>query len=149
MSSWTHTRWIEHAEAKLVGAGHKRGGARHAVIELLARQNCAMSAQEIDERLRATGRGVGRASVYRALEALEGLKLVTRIDVGQGVARYEPALPSGDHHHHLVCDSCGRVEPFEDRELERTIVRLARRLPPFKVEEHEVVLHGECPRCAS
>jgi Fur family ferric uptake transcriptional regulator len=140
---------MEYAQAKLVGAGHKRGGARHAVIELLARQNCAMSAQEIDERLRAAGRGVGRASVYRALEALEGLKLVTRIEVGQGVARYEPALPSGDHHHHLVCDSCGRVEPFEDRELERTMVRLAQRLPPFKVEDHEVVLHGECSRCAS
>jgi Fur family ferric uptake transcriptional regulator len=139
--------WIEHAESRLADAGYRRGGARRAVIELLAKGHCAQTAAEIEDRLRADGRAVGRASVYRTLEQLDELGLVSRLDVGQGTARYEVALPSGDHHHHLVCDTCGRVEPFADPELERTIARLAERVSEFTVGEHDVVLHGECASC--
>ena len=80
--------WIEHAQDRLTQAGFRRGGARRAVIELLGAQTCALTAQEIDERLRVEGRAVGRASVYRALEQLTELHLVTRLEVGQDAARY-------------------------------------------------------------
>jgi Fur family ferric uptake transcriptional regulator len=138
--------WVEHAIAALGEAGYQRGGARLAVIELLSRQDCAMTAVEIDDRLRATDQGIGRASVYRTLEQLEELKLVHRLEMGRGMASYERANPSGDHHHHVVCKRCGRVEPFEDPGLERAIGRLERRVG-FEVSEHEVVLRGRCPRC--
>lgn len=141
--------WVTHAQTTLAQAGYRRGGARQAVVELLGSGCCAMTATEIEDRLRADGRQVARASVYRTLEQLVELRLVTRLDVGQGTARYEAALPSGDHHHHLVCDTCGRVEPFEDAELEAALERLARRVDAFKVGEHDVVLHGECARCAA
>lgn len=141
--------WTEHAEARLSEAGYKRGGARRAVIELLGSGCCAMTATEIEDRLRDGGRQVARASVYRTLEQLAELRLVSRIEVGQGTARYEAALPSGDHHHHLVCDTCGKVEPFEDPELEATIERLSRRVDDFVVTEHDIVLHGECAACAA
>jgi Fur family transcriptional regulator, ferric uptake regulator len=141
--------WIDHAQSTLADAGYRRGGARRAVLELIAESGCAMTATEIEDRLRDRGRSVGRASVYRTLEQLDELRLVSRLDVGTGTARYEAALPSGDHHHHLVCDTCGRVEPFEDSELEATIVKLARRVPAFAVSEHDVVLHGQCARCAA
>ena len=52
--------WIEHAQDRLTQAGFRRGGARRAVIELLGAQTCALTAQEIDERLRTKGRAVGR-----------------------------------------------------------------------------------------
>jgi Fur family ferric uptake transcriptional regulator len=141
--------WIEYAEGRLAEAGYKRGGARRSVIELLGSGCCAMTATEIEDRLRAEDRQVARASVYRTLEQLAELRLVSRLDVGTGTARYEAALPSGHHHHHLVCDSCGKVEPFEDPELEATIERLARRVDAFTVGEHDVVLHGECAGCAA
>lgn len=142
-----NAQWVAHAERRLHEAGYRRGGARGAVVELLARQPCAMTARDVEDRLRRTGREVGRASVYRALEQLDELKLVTRLEVGQGMARYEPLLPSGDHHHHLVCERCGRVTPFEDPELEAVIERLARRTQNFQVGEHDVVLRGACARC--
>jgi Fur family ferric uptake transcriptional regulator len=72
---------------------------------------------------------------------------VQRLEVGQGTARYEPVQPGGDHHHHMVCDSCGSVVPFEDSELERSIERLSARVK-FSVAEHDVVLHGACADCA-
>lgn len=147
MSATTRRRsWREHALATLAAAGYRRGGARNAVVELLDRQRCALTAQEIDDRLRAHSRGVGRASVYRVLELLTELRLVQRIDVGQGVARYERQAPDGDHHHHLVCDRCGQVAPFEDPALEQAIERVSRRLS-FTVGDHDVVLHGACSDC--
>ena len=138
--------WIEHAQDRLTQAGFRRGGARRAVIELLGAQTCALTAQEIDERLRTKGRAVGRASVYRALEQLTELHLVARLEVGQDAARYEPVHPSGEHHHHLVCDRCGRITPFEDRALETAIDGLSRRVR-FDVGKHDVVLHGVCDKC--
>jgi Fur family ferric uptake transcriptional regulator len=141
--------WIEHAQETLAQAGYRRGGARHAVIELISRAPCALAASEIEDRLRAESRSVGRASVYRTLEQLADLHLVSRLDVGTGTARYEAALPSGHHHHHLVCDSCGTVEPFEDPDLESAIEKLAERVSAFAVSEHDVVLHGHCASCAA
>lgn len=146
MTATGQRSWREHTLATLAAAGHRRGGARNAVVELLDRQTCALSAQEIDDRLRAQGRSVGRASVYRILELLTELRLVQRIDVGQGVARYERHQPDGDHHHHLVCDRCGRIAPFEDPALEQAIERVSRRLS-FAVDDHDVVLHGACGDC--
>jgi Fur family transcriptional regulator, ferric uptake regulator len=139
--------WFEHALVALGDAGYHRGGARLAVIELLAGQDCAMTAIEIDDQLRATDQAIGRASVYRTLEQLEELKLVQRLEMGRGMASYERIEPTGEHHHHVVCDRCGRVEPFEDPGLERAIGRLEGTVG-FEVSEHQVVLRGRCPRCA-
>lgn len=140
--------WIEHAESELRQAGMRASAPRRAVLELIGGQECVLSAQEIAEKLRAAGRGVGVATVYRTLDLLNELKLVQRLDLGGGSARYEPAMPGGEHHHHhLVCDRCGRVTPFEDVGLERAIERLSQRLE-HRVGEHDVVLRGNCPRCA-
>jgi Fur family ferric uptake transcriptional regulator len=140
--------WTKHALGALDAAGYRSGGARRAVVELLGRQDCCLSAQEIFDRLRAARRPVGIASVYRTLETLAGLRLVKRIDAGDGIARYEPARPNGDHHHHLVCRDCGKVEAFADPQLERAIDRVAGGLG-YNVDEHEVVLTGACSDCAA
>ena len=139
--------WAQRAAGRLADAGYRRGGARQAVVDLLASQPCALSALEIEEALRTSVRQVARASVYRVLDELEQLKLVSRIEVGQGITRYEALHPHGaHHHHHLVCDDCGEVIPFEDEELERTIERVARRVA-FDVAEHDIALHGSCGDC--
>lgn len=139
--------WTTHALDVLGEAGYRSGGARRAVVELLGRQDCCLSAHEIFDRLRSARRPVGIASVYRALETLTDLRLVKRIDAGDGVARYEPSDPGGEHHHHLVCRDCGKVEAFSDPRLERAIGRIAGQTG-YAVEEHEVVLTGACADCA-
>lgn len=146
MSARARRGWAEHALARLQEAGYRSGGARRAVVDALEDQPCALSALEIEDRLRGEGRAVGRASVYRTLEQLTDLRLVQRLEVGQGTARYEPVQPGGDHHHHMVCDRCGTVVPFEDVALEQSIERLSSRVK-FDVAEHDVVLHGACERC--
>jgi Fur family ferric uptake transcriptional regulator len=140
--------WTETTLGTLRAAGYRGGGARRTVVELLGRQDCCLTAQEIFDRLRDEGRTIGIASVYRVLDLLGEQGLVRRVDVGAGTARYEPVLPSGEHHHHLVCDDCGKVEAFEDPGLEQAIHRLEGRTG-YSVAAHDVVLRGACGDCRS
>jgi len=141
------TDWDNTARRALKAAGHRAGGARGAVVSLLGRQSCCLSAHEISDELHKSGSDVGMASVYRALELLHEMGLVQRVEFGEGVARFEPVTPGGEHHHHAVCDRCGRVTPFEDARLERHLDRLAGDLR-HSMSGHDLVIHGECRRCA-
>jgi Fur family ferric uptake transcriptional regulator len=141
------SNWSEQAQRTLREAGHRAGGARKAVVELLARQSCCLSAQEIADELRAKGTDVGLASVYRALDLLHEMGLVQRVEIGDGGSRYEPIAPGGEHHHHAVCDTCGRVTAFEDDRLEQAMERLAGRLH-HSMSGHDIVIHGACDRCS-
>ncbi len=130
----------------LARAGLRRGGARERVIELLATKPCALTAVEVEEEIRAQGTRIGRASIYRVLELLVEHSLVERVTIGQGQSRFERVLPTGEHHHHLVCDTCGRLVAFDDPGLERAIHRVSERLG-VRVESHDVLLRGACGRC--
>jgi Fur family ferric uptake transcriptional regulator len=141
------TDWVDHALETLQEAGFRHGGARRAVVELLGEQDCALSALAIETELNTGGQAVGRASVYRALEQLESLRLVQRVEMGTGISSYERVRPSGEHHHHLVCDRCGAVVPFEDPQLERAIDQVSQSAS-FDVSDHDVTLHGICRSCS-
>jgi Fur family ferric uptake transcriptional regulator len=138
--------WQEHARAELRRTGSRTGGARNSVIDYLAARECCVSAQELHDGLRSEGTSVGIASVYRVLDQLTALRLVHRVDLADGVSRFEPALPGGEHHHHLVCGTCGKVEPFDDSPLERALSRVAGDRG-YTLEQHDVVLHGSCGDC--
>lgn len=142
----TSMNWAEHAHAVLNEAGHRRGGARHAVVDLLSHEDCCLTAQELHDRLRAKGRPVGAASIYRVLDLLVEQGLVERIDTGPGSARFEVRQPSGEHHHHIVCDDCGRIEPFADQRLER-VLRDVEQSSGYAVAGHDIVLRGACSSC--
>jgi Fur family ferric uptake transcriptional regulator len=143
----TDSDWVEHALRRIQAAGLRRGGARTAVVEALAGHDCAVTALELDDELRARRPAPGRASIYRALEQLEQLGLVQRIEVSRGTAGYERVDPGGEHHHHAICRDCGRMIPFEDARLEQAIAGVGERMG-FDAAEHEIVIRGRCARCA-
>jgi Fur family ferric uptake transcriptional regulator len=148
MAHTASSDWEASAREALSEAGHRTGGAREAVVAQLAHQNCCLSAQEISDELRGRGRDIGLASIYRALDLLHEMGLVQRVEIGDGGARYEPVVPGGEHHHHAVCDTCGRVTAFEDDRLEQQLERLAGRLR-HSMSGHDIVIHGDCARCAA
>src|SRR5579884_4145754 len=132
--------WSDQVHLTLRAAGLRHAEARDRVVELLAAEPCALSAVEIEAALSARGKRVGLASIYRALELLSEHGLVERVAVGPGVTRFERSLPGGEqHHHHLVCERCGRLVAFDDPVLERAIDGVSRRLG-VRVEHHEVLL---------
>ncbi|HYP55539.1 MAG TPA: Fur family transcriptional regulator [Solirubrobacterales bacterium] len=133
--------WAEQATTRLDEAGFRSGGSRRQVIELLGGERCALTALEIDRRLES----VGRATVYRTLEQLERLHLVQRVEIGGDAAGYERLDPEA-HHHHLVCEACGRLAPFASEALEAAIEAVGRH-SDFSVVAHDVVLRGTCAAC--
>jgi len=116
------------------------------VIRFLETQSCCLGAQEIHDRLRTSGRAVGLASVYRVLDTLAEKGLLQRLEFGDGVARFEPVRSDESHHHHLVCDDCGKVETFTDERLE-TALRDVEDRSGSAVAAHDVVLRGACSAC--
>jgi len=146
MDHGTQAVWASDARDALRRAGFRSGGSRSLVIDALASHSCCRSAQDVHDELRTSDRAIGMASVYRALEQLQGLGLLDRVEVGDGTARFEPRLAHDDHHHHLVCTTCGEVTPFADRRLEEAIHDLAERLD-HQVVSHDILLRGTCSRC--
>jgi Fur family transcriptional regulator, ferric uptake regulator len=137
--------WASHALTELRNAGYRPGAAGTLVLEHLEAQDCCRGAHEICDALSQRGSKVGLASVYRMLERLDERGLVQRIDLGDGIVRYEAARDAG-HHHHLVCGACGKVEPFADRRLEQAIHAVEER-SGYSVVAHDVVLRGACADC--
>jgi Fur family transcriptional regulator, ferric uptake regulator len=133
--------WSAHASEQLDQAGYRSGSARRQVVDLLAGAECALTALEIDSRIES----VGRASVYRTLDQLEKLQLIQRVEVGGDAAGYE-RVDAEAHHHHLVCQRCGRLSPFTSEQLEGAIEAVGER-SGFALASHDVVLRGTCPDC--
>ena len=133
--------WAAYAARQIQSAGLRRSSARQTVIDMLGEQSCALTALQIDDRLPK----VGRATVYRAIEQLEELGLIHRVDLGGNAFGYEKVDPTGEHHHHIVCDQCGKVEPFADEGLEKAIHEVRR--SGFRISSHEITLKGTCKNC--
>jgi Fur family ferric uptake transcriptional regulator len=136
--------WTAEARDRLRAAGYRAGGARARLIDYLGSQTCCRSAQEIHGALSDR---VGLATVYRVLDTLAEHGLVQRVDIGDGIARHEPVHRGpAEHHHHLVCGECGKVEPFADPRLEQAIEAVEER-SGYSVATHDVVLRGACADC--
>jgi len=135
--------WIEHAGAELRRAGLRSSAPRTAVLELIGRQDCVLSAQEIAERLSSDGRRVGVATVYRTLDLLEELGLIGHTHLGHGAPVYHLA---DDQHLHVVCHRCESVVSVDPSVLTDVVDRMQRD-HGFRVDVGHVTLSGECADC--
>ena len=91
--------------------------------------------------------GCDLATVYRSMHLLEGMGMVKRFDLGDGVARFELLLEGDDgHHHHLVCTECAGVVEIEDCALDELEHEVATR-NGFKGVTHKLEFFGICPAC--
>ena len=142
------TAWSDRAFEGIRAAGLRRGGARRAVVEFLDVQGCCRSAQEIHDGIAAAGDPRGGGPVDRPHDPRTQQHRGQRGGPGAGGARFEPARMDRHHHHHLVCDDCGKVEPFTDEPLEQALRGAAGRLG-YALEQHDVVLRGACQECRS
>jgi Fur family transcriptional regulator, ferric uptake regulator len=117
---------------------------RTEVLDAL-RSGEAFAAQELHDHLRATGSHTGLATVYRILRRLadEGTVDVIREDPVQ--ARYR--LCSTEHHHHLLCESCGKVIEIPECDIESWAKKVARK-QRFVVRTHRAEILGLCSGCA-
>jgi Fur family transcriptional regulator, ferric uptake regulator len=125
--------------------GLKRSHQRDAVLDVFLATTGHVSLDELTGLVRGRHPEIGYTTVYRTMKLLAECGVASVRHFGDGQARYELDRPGG-HHDHLVCESCGRIEEFEDDQIEE-LQRSAARRHGFVLEGHTLELHGRCARC--
>lgn len=129
---------------RIVARGRRLTAQRVIVAEALAQARRAVSAQELHERLRKAHPRLGLATVYRALEAQVRDGMATRLERAGHVSAYVAC--DADHHHHLVCTRCQRVDDLAEDVVRPTIQAVQRR-HDFQVDHAALDFYGLCPSC--
>jgi len=133
----------------LRNAGLKVTLPRLKILEILEDSGARhKSAEDIYKALLSSNEDIGLATVYRVLTQFEAAGLVTRHHFENGMAVFE--LNRGDHHDHIVCLDCGKVEEFVDSGIEERQHAIAAQRH-FDIHDHSMILYGRCrkPDCPS
>lgn len=130
---------------RLREAGERVTRQRIAVADALTAAGRQVSAQELYLRLRRRDSSIGRATVFRTLEALVAAGVARRLELDGHVYAYVACRP--EHHHHLACDRCGRVEEIDEAYVRPVAERVAVELG-FRIDDARVDFYGLCASCA-
>jgi Fur family ferric uptake transcriptional regulator len=134
---------VDNKELKL--AGLKVTQPRKKVLEVLENSDKRhLSADDVYRLLLDSGEDVGLATVYRVLTQFEAAGLVTRHHFEGGHSVFE--LNEGQHHDHILCVKCGRVEEFVDEVIEKHQRDIAEKAG-FTMTDHSLYIYGVCHKC--
>jgi Fur family transcriptional regulator, ferric uptake regulator len=126
-------------------AGYQPTPNRRLVADLVAGMHEPFSAAGLLELARRRQPGLGRATIFRALEVLSSLSVVERLVLPDASVGYVVCDPD-EHHHHLVCSRCGRGVDIADGELAGLVDEIGRR-HGYRIQSHRLELFGVCPAC--
>ncbi len=134
-------------ERTLRSAGRRLTPLRRELFRVLASAGRPLPAMRLLELLARRGRPVNKTTVYRELELLGSLGIIQSIDLGGRERSYELAAGQ-EHHHHLVCVACDRVEDvkLDEASLRHQAAQAARRRQ-FTITRHMLEFFGLCSRC--
>lgn len=139
---------------KIKGAGYRLTVPRQVILHVLIESYSHMSAEDVYFAVHKEYPAIGLTTVYRTLELLVQMGLVSKFDFGDNRSRYEFSEGPGTqkHHHHLVCTSCGHIIDYtdfiEDEKdlLEKTEKGLSEK-HRFKITNHIIQFYGLCETC--
>lgn len=132
---------------ELKSSGLKATLPRIRILEIFQKtRQRHMTAEDVYKALLADGTDIGLATVYRALMQFEQAGILSRSHFESGKSVFE--LNEGQHHDHLVCLTCGRVEEFYDPEIEAR-QRAVAQVKGFELQDHALALYAVCskPEC--
>ncbi len=126
-------------------AGLKATLPRVKILEILENNALRhMSAEDMYKALLETGEDVGLATVYRVLTQFETAGLVERHHFEGGQSVFE--LNQGEHHDHILCISCGKVDEFSDETIEQRQRAIAKKAG-YMMTDHSLYIYGVCAEC--
>ena len=131
--------------AALDRAGYRLTGPRRAVADLIAARQGHFSAADLVDDAAGRRLDMSRATIFRTLEVLEAVGAIERIDLPSGDHAYITCEPAA-HHHHVVCERCGRANDVDDVGLAPVVERIGRETG-YRINAHRLELFGLCPTC--
>lgn len=145
----TMMKFIDLYEKTLKENGYKLTNQRRVVLEALFNQSGEhLTAEEVHGIVKKVNPEIGLATVYRTLQLLSELGLIDKLNLDDGVVRYEIGEADMKHrHHHLICENCGSIEGVEDDMLDSIEDEFFQKYG-FKVTDHVVKFYGVCKSCS-
>ena len=139
---------LNRVKQQLQQSSYKLTPQREATLRvLIENESDHLSAEDVYLMVKDNAPEIGLATVYRTLELLAELKVVDKVNFGDGVARFDLRKEGAEHfHHHLVCMECGKVEEIEEDLLPQVEERVEREFK-FKILDHRLTFHGVCTQC--
>lgn len=131
--------------AALDQAGYRLTGPRRVVAGLIAARAGHFTAADLVDDATERRLDIGRATIFRTLDVLEGVGAIERIDLPSGDHAYIACQPAS-HHHHVVCARCSRATDVDDAGLAAVVARIAGDTG-YRIDEHRLELFGLCPTC--
>jgi Fur family transcriptional regulator, ferric uptake regulator len=131
--------------SQLKANGHRLTKARKAIINIFEKNHKPLSADDTNTLLVAEGMAINKSTLYREIDFLITEKFLKSVQFQEKTKRYE--LIHRDHHHHLICQICNKIEDFTlDYCLDTTVNQVSKTYN-FKVEDHVLDLYGKCANC--
>lgn len=126
--------------------GMKFTEQRALILKLLLKLDDHLTAEELHEIVKKEypDQNIGIATVYRTLNFLEEMNLISSISFGKDGKKYEGNNSS--HHDHIICTSCGKIVEFFDESIEKRQEQIAKK-NGFKIQDHTMQLYGICAEC--
>lgn len=131
---------------RLRDAGGRVTRQRLLVADALGSMARQVTAQDLYDHLRRRDPRIGRATVFRTLEALVSAGVARRLERDGHVYGYVACRP--EHHHHVACDRCGRVEEIDEGYIAPMAERLSADLG-FQIDDARLDFYGRCARCSA
>lgn len=133
----------------LKAKGYKLTPQRRSIVDsIIENEGKHLTAEEIYDHVKQDCPEIGLATIYRTIILLEEMGILSRLDLGDGISRYELVHDEENHqHHHLICTNCGKVMEVEGdllEELEHNIEKKYR----FQIKNHSVKFYGICEECS-
>lgn len=139
---------MEHLKDQLKAKGYKLTPQRRAILDtVIENQGKHLSTEEIYDIVKKGCPEIGLATVYRTLQLLSELDVLSKLSLDDGCVRYELNNHEEDHqHHHLICTNCGDVIEVVVDLLEALESEIEQNYD-FKINDHKVKFFGICKKC--
>lgn len=144
----THLKNIDELRENLKNKGYKLTPQRRAILNgIMNSEDRHLTAEEIYDIVKINCPEIGLATVYRTVQLLEELGIISKLDLNDGCSRFELVIEGEEHqHHHLICNECGKVIEVEGDlldELEKSIEENY----SFRILDHSLKFYGICKEC--
>lgn len=134
---------------KLKKKGYKATPQRKVILEVVSEHlGEHLSSEEIYDFVKVKYPEIGLATVYRTVQLLVDLDVLSKLNLDDGFTRYELNDHDGDqhHHHHLICSECGKISEVKEDLLDSIEAEIEKKYE-FQIKDHKLKFFGLCKSC--
>jgi len=140
--------YLERFRNKIKENSLKQSKQREEIVKIFLKQEHHVDAETLYSEIKKLHPQIGYTTVYRTLKLLCELEMAISHSFNKNMAFFEPILEENTHHDHLVCIKCGKIEEFQNNEIEELQNKIAKEYG-FKITNHVLNIYGVCKDCKS